>query len=243
VTPHTTFRTKPEQDSESVAEQTVEASKLGYDSETEFLNREIRPPRLPPLTLRTVPKLCLNPRRTAEFLIPLLWRTLGLLVRALIIRLFAMIGLPVFPFNSYLRQSHPKGESIEAHVRARVGGSKPASSGVAKVGYAASEKSEGPSEVVSDSATEVGSSAGGEKLRPIRTFSIPKGPFSLLAHIDTDGDEKQKSRSPFPELLLNGELMDLKITTLRQGWIIMQTKEDVNGGQVEIYDMARNGFR
>jgi hypothetical protein len=249
VTPHTTLGAKPEQDSESVAEQAAEASKLECDSETDFLNREIKSlrPSLP--TLRMVPKLCLNPRRTVEFLIPLLWRTLGLLVRALIMRLFSMIGLPVSPLNSYLRQSHPKGESIEARVRGRVGGSKTASSAIAKVEYAASEKSEGPSEVFSDSATEVASSAGGKKLRPIRVFSIPKGPFSLLAYTDptkdTDGDEKQKTQSPFLKVLLNGELMDLKITSLSQGWIIMQTKGDVNGGKVEIHGTAgstRNGF-
>jgi hypothetical protein len=247
VTPHTTLGTKLEQDSE--AEQAAETNKQEYDSETEFLSREIKPSQLPPLTLRMVPKLCLSPRRTIEFLIPLLWRTLGLLVRALIMRLFATIGLPVSPFNSYLRQSHPKAESIDAQIRARVGGSKTASSEVAKVEYAASEKSEGPSEAVSDLAPEVASSAGGEKSRPTRVFSIPRGPFSLLAHteltMDTGDDEKQKTWSPFPEVFLNGELMDLKITSLSQGWVLMQTKGNTNGGKVEIYGTAgsvRNGL-
>lgn len=241
VTPHTTLGTKPEQDSE--AEQVAEANKQEYDSETEFLSREIKPSQPPPSTLRMVPKLCLSPRRTIEFLVPLLWRTLGLLVRLLVMRLFAMIGLPVSPLNSYLRKLHPKAESIETQIRARVGGFKTTPSEVAKVEYAASEKSEAPSMVVSDSATEVASSAGGERSRPTRVFSIPKGPFSLLAHteltVDTDDNEKQKTRSPFPEVLLNGELMDLKTTSLSQGWIIMQTKGEVNGGKVEIYGPAR----
>jgi hypothetical protein len=242
VTPHTTVGIKPEQDSE--AEQAAEANKQEYDSETEFLSREIKPSQPPPSTPRMAPKLSLSPRRTIEFLIPLLWRTLGLVVRLLIMRLFAMIGLPVSPLNSYLRQLHPKAGSIETQIRARVGGSKTTSSEVAKVEYAASEKSEEPSDVVSDSATEVASSAGGERPRPIRVFSIPKGPFSLLAHteltMDTDHDEKQKTRSPFPEVHLNGELMDLKTTSLSQGWIIMQTKGDVNGGKVEIYGPTRS---
>jgi hypothetical protein len=242
VTPHTTLGTKPEQNYEPVAEQAAEASRLEYDSETEFLSREIKPPPPPPLTLRMVPEVCLNPRRTIEFLIPLLWRTFGLLVRALIMRLFAMVGLPISPLVSYLLQSHPRGESIEVQARARVGGSRAASSQVPKVEYAASERSEGASEVVSDSATEVSSSVGGEKLRPTRVLNIPKGPFSMLAHteltMDMAGDEKQKTRTPFPEVLLNGELVDLEITALGHGWTIMQTKGDVNGGKVEIYGMT-----
>ena len=237
VTPHSTLGTKPELDSEPTEQRAAEASsRLEYDSETEFLSREIKPrtpPPLPPLTLRSVPKLCLNPRRTVEFLIPLVWRTLGLLVRALIMRLFAMVGLPVSPFISFLRQPHPKGESIEAQTRARVGGSKATSSEVPKVEYAASE-------VGSDSATEVASSVG-EKLRPIRVFSIPKGSFSVLLHteltMDVNGDsnEKQDSRPSVPEVHLNGELMNLKITSLNHGWIIMRSGGDVNGGKVEIY--------
>lgn len=242
VTPHSTLGTKPEQDSEPAEEQAAEASsKLEYDSETEFLSREIKPqipPPLPPLTLRSVPKLCLNPRRTVEFLVPLVWRTLGLLVRALILRLFAMIGLPASPFVSFLlRQPHPKGESIEAQTRARVGGSKAASSEVPKVEYAASE-------VVSDSATEVASSVGGEKLGPIRVFSIPKGPYSMLLHteltMDMNGNssEKREAQPSFPEVHLNGELMDLKIAHLSHGWAIMRSEGDVNGGKVEIYGTA-----
>jgi len=243
VTPHSTLGTKPEQDSEPTEQQAAEAdTKLEYDSETEFLSREIKPrtppPPLPPLTLRSVPTLCLNPRRTVEFLIPLVWRTLGFLVRALIMRLFAMVGLPASPFVSFLlRQPHPKGESIEAQTRARVGGSKATSSEVPKVEYAASE-------VGSDSATEVASSVGGEKLRPIRVFSIPKGRFSMLLHteltVDMNGDssEKQHSRPSFPEVHLNGELMDLKITSLNHGWTIMRSEGDVNGGKVEIYGTA-----
>jgi len=237
VTPHSTLGTKPEQEGE---QQTAEAtSKLEYDSEMEFLNREIKPRTSPPplslpLTLRSVPKLCLNPRRTVEFLIPLVWRTLGFLVRALIVRLFAMVGLPASPFVSFLRQPQPKGESIEAQTRARVGGSKAPSSEVPKVEYAASE-------VVSDSATEVASSVGGEKARPIRVFSIPKGPFSMLLHtevtMDMNGDssEKHEARPSFPEVHLNGELMDLNITSLSHGWTIMQSEGDVNSGKVELY--------
>jgi hypothetical protein len=188
----------------------------------------------------------LNPRRTVEFLVPLIWRTVGYLVRALIMRLFAMIGLPVSPLVSYLRPTHPKGESIESQARARVGDSKARSSKVAKVEYPASEKSEGASELVPDSATEFASSVGGEKWQLSRTFNIPQGPFSLLAHteltVDTDGDEK--IRPPLPDVVLDGERMDLKVTALDHGWTIMQSKGDVDGGKVEICGMAastRNG--
>ena len=243
VTPHSTLETKPGLDGESAEQQAAEAtSKMEYDSELEFLSREIKPRTSPPpslslpLTLRSVPKLCLNPRRTVEFLIPLVWRTLGLLVRALIVRLFAMVGLPAAasPFVSFLRQPQPKGESIEAQTRARVCGSKALSSEVPKVEHAASE-------VVSDSATEVASSVGGVNLSPIRVFSIPKGPFSMLLHteltMDMNGDssEKREARPSFPEVHLNGELMDLKITSLSHGWTIMRSEGDVNGGKVELY--------
>lgn len=238
VTPHSTLGTKPEQDGKSAEQQAAEAtSKLEYGSETEFLSREIKPrtsPPLslaPPLTLRSVPKLCLNPWRTVEFLIPLVWRTLGLFVRALIVRLFAMVGLSASPFVSFLRQPQPKGESIEAQTCARVGGSE-----VPRAEYDAA------SEVVSDSATELSSSLGGVNLRPRRVFSIPKGPFSMLLHteltMDMNGDssEKHEARPSFPEVHLNGELMDLKITSLSHGWTIMRSEGDVNGGKVELYD-------
>ncbi|KAI0004134.1 hypothetical protein BJV74DRAFT_809323 [Russula compacta] len=226
VTPHATLATEPEQDGGSVAKPAAEASKQEYDSETEFLSREIKSPPPLPLTPRTVVTVCLNPRRTVGFLIPLLWRTLGYLVRALIMRLFAMIGLPVSPLLSPLRRAHPKSEYIETRSRARVGESKAGSSDVAKVEYAASEKSEGHSEAVSDSATEIGSSAGDTIWRPSRVFNIPK------------------NRSLFPEVVLDGERMDLKITALGHGWTIMQTKGEVNGGKVEIYGTeasARSG--
>jgi len=184
----------------------------------------------------------LNPRRTVEFLVPLIWRTVGYLVRALIMRLFLMIGLPVSPLVSYLRPTHPKGESIESQARVRVGESKARSSKAAKAEYPASEKSEGASEVVSDSVTQVASSVGGEKWQLSRNFNIPRGPFSLLAHtestvVDTDGDD-EKIRPPLPDVVLDGERMDLKVTALDHGWTIMQSKGDVDGGKVEIYGMA-----
>lgn len=239
VTPHATLPTEPDQDGggSEAKPAAAEASKREYDSETEFLSREIKPPPHPPLTPRMVVTVCLNPRRTVGFLIPLLWRTLGYLVRALIMRLFAMIGPPVSPLISPFRRAYPMSEYIETQSRARVGESKAGSSEVPKVEYAASEKSEGHSEAVSDSATEIASSAGDVVWRPSRVFNIPRGAFSLLAHtelaIDIIGDEK--NRTLFPEVVLDGERMDLKITALGHGWTIMQTKGEVNGGKVEIY--------
>jgi hypothetical protein len=232
VTPHTTLATEQEQeqDGDSVAEPETEANKLEYDSETEFLSREIKPP--PPSMPRIIAVACFNPRRTVQSIVRLLWRTLGYLVRGLIMRLFAVIGLPVSPLISYLRLTHPMSDHIGAQVRARVAESKAGPSGVAKAEYATSEKSEGPcGDVVSDSATEVASSVGGAKWRPSRAFNIPGGPFSLLAH--TDGDEK--TQSPLPDVILDGERMELKIAALNQGWTIMQTNGNVNGGRVEIY--------
>jgi hypothetical protein len=238
VTPHTTLATEQEQeqehehehDGDSVAEPAIEANKLEYDSETEFLSREIKP--LPLSRPRVIAVACLNPRRTVQSIVRLLWRTLGYLVRALIMRLFGVIGLPVSPLISYLRPAHPMSDHIVAQVRARVAESKAGPSEVAKVEYATSEKSEGPSgDVGSDSATEVASSVGGARWRPSRAFNIPGGAFSLLAH--TDGDEK--TQFPLPDVILDGERMELKISTLNQGWTIMQTNGNVNGGRVEIY--------
>lgn len=243
VTPHTTLATEQEQeqDLDSVAEPATEpateANKLEYDSETEFWSREIKPP--PPSRPRMIAVACLNPRRTIQSIVRLLWRTLGYLVRALIMRLFGVIGLPVSPLISYLRPAHPMSDHIGAQVRARMAESKAGPSEVAKAEYAnaTSEKSEGPGDVVSDSATEVASSVGGSKRRPSRAFDIPGGPFSLLAHIGlgktVDGDEK--TRFPLPDVILDGERMELKITALKHGWTIMQTNGSVNGGRVEIY--------
>jgi hypothetical protein len=244
VTPHTTLATEQEQerDGDSVAEPATEATeaneanKLEYDSETEFLSREIKLP--PPSRPRMIAVACLNPRRTVQSIVRLLWGTFGYFVRALITRLFTVIGLPVSPLISYLLPAHPMSDYIGTQVRARVGESKAGPSEAAKVDYATSEKSEGPGgDVMSDSATEVASSVGGAKWRPSRAFNIPGGPFSLLAHTGlVDGDEK--TRIPLPDVTLDGERMELKITALKHGWTIMQTNGNVNGGRVEIYGTA-----
>jgi hypothetical protein len=236
VTPHTTLATEPEQDGDSVAEPAAEANKLEYDSETEFLSREIKPP--PPPKPMLIAAVCLNPRRTIQSLIRLLWRTFGYLVRAMVMRVFGIIGLPVSPLISYLRPAHPQSDYIEAQARARLGESKAGPSQVAKVEYASSEKSEGPGDVVSDSsATEVASSVGGAKWRPSRVFNVPEGPFSLLAHtMDADGNEK--AQSPLPDVILDSERMELKITPIGHGWTVMKTEGNVKGGRVEIYGTA-----
>ncbi|KAI0308003.1 hypothetical protein B0F90DRAFT_1813350 [Multifurca ochricompacta] len=228
ATPYTLVD-EPEEDEDPE----VETSKLEYDSETEFLSQEIKSP---PSRPRAVTAIALNPRRTIEFLIPLLWRTLGYLVRALIMRLFAIIGLPVSPLFLHLRPAHPKGELIEAPIQADVSKFKAGPTRFSELEYAASEKSEGPGDVVSDSTTEVASSVGGEKWLPSRVFDIPKGPFALLAHSDFTMDGDEKVRSPLPEVLLDGERMDLRITSLPHGWAVMQAKGDVSGGRVEVYD-------
>ncbi|KAI0257357.1 hypothetical protein BJV78DRAFT_29638 [Lactifluus subvellereus] len=232
VTPHT-LATEPERDAASVAGTETEASKLDYDSESEFLNQEIKPPPLKPRIVATV-----NPRRTLEFIVPLLWRTLGYLVRALIMRLFAMVGLPVSPLLSYLRPAHPKEDHIMTQVRAIGYGSRAGSTVVAEPEHAVSERSEVPGEVVSDSATEVASSTGGERRSSSRVFNIPKGPFSLLAHTNLAINGDEETRSLYPEAELDGERMDLKITPLGHGWAVMHAKEDVHGGRVEIYGTA-----
>jgi hypothetical protein len=127
---------------------------------------------------------------------------------------------------------------IASQVRARMAEPKAGPSEVTKVEYATSEKSDGScGDVVSDSATEVASSVGGAKWRPPRAFIIPGGPFSLLAHTErtknVDGDVK--TEFPLPDVILDGERMELKITALKHGWTIMQTNGNVNGGRVEIY--------
>jgi hypothetical protein len=61
--------------------------------------------------------------------------------------------------------------------------------------------------------------------------------------VDTDGDD-ERFRPPLPDVVLDGERMELKVTALDHGWTIMQTKGNVDGGRVEIYGMAastRNG--
>lgn len=229
VTPHTPA-TEPERDAASVAGTETEANKQDYDSDNDFLNQEIKPPPSRPRIVATV-----NPRRTLEFLVPLLWRTLGYLVRALMMRLFAMIGLPVSPLLSYLRPAHPKEDHIMTQVRAIGRESRAGSTAVADRERAVSERSEVPCEVVSDSATEVASSTGGERRPSSRVFNIPKGPFSLLVHTTPAINGDEKTRSPYPEVELDGERMDLKITPLDHDWAVMQAKEDVHGGRVEIY--------
>ena len=252
VTPHTTLVAEQEQgqgqgqgqgqDGDSVAELATETNDLEYDSETEFLSREIKPP--PPSRSRMIAVACLNPRRTIQSIVRLLWGTLGYLVRVLITRLFAMVHLPVSSLISYLRP-HPMSDHIGAQVRARLAESKAGPSEVAKVEYATSEKSEGPGgDVVSDSATEVASSVGSANRRPSRAFNIPRGPFSLLAYTEltknVDGNEK--TQFPLPDVILDGERMELKITALNHGWTVMETNGNVNGGRVEIYGTTASSW-
>ena len=244
VTPHTTLAIEQEQEQEqdrgSVAEPTIKVNKLEYDSDTKFLSRETKPP------LHSRPRMiavaCLNPRRTVLSIVRLIWGTLGYLMRTLIMRLFAMIGLPVSPLISFLHPAHTMSDHIGTQIRARVAEPKAGPSRISKVEYATSEAASEKTEVsggdiVSDSATEVAPSVGGAKRRPSHTFNISRGPFSLLAHTEltktVDGDEK--TQFPLPDVILDGERMELKITTLNRGWTIMQTNGNVNGGKVEIY--------
>jgi len=104
------------------------------------------------------------------------------------------------------------------------------------------EKGEGLGEAVgSDSATEVASTVGGERWPPTQVFNIPKGPLSLLVHTDDTtnndigGDEK--ARSLLPELALDGERVNLKVTSLGHGWAIVRANGDVKGGRVEVCGM------
>ena len=101
-----------------------------------------------------------------------------------LMRLFAVIGLPVSSLISYLRPAHPMSDYIATQVHTRMAEPKAGPSEVAKAEYSVSEKSEGPGgHVLSDSATEVSSSDGGCKTwRPSRAFNVPGGPFLLLAH-------------------------------------------------------------
>ncbi|KAH9050443.1 hypothetical protein EDB84DRAFT_374019 [Lactarius hengduanensis] len=251
LTPHT-LATEPEEeegdeeeeDAEPDAEPEAEPAApepeagptdLEYDSEIEFLNREIKPP--PPR--RRLVSAVYNPRRTVEFLIPLLWRTMGYLVRALIIRLFTMIGLPAVPLLAHRRLMQSHVVSIGAETRASTSGSISTHAEPANMVAASesTEKSEGSGEAVgSDSATEVASTVGGERWPPTQVFNVPKGPLSLLVHTDestNDGDEKV--RSLLPVVVLDGERVNLKAASLGHGWAIVRANGGVKGGRVEVY--------
>jgi len=54
--------------------------------------------------------------------------------------------------------------------------------------------------------------------------------------MNMNGDEK--TQFPLPDVILDGERMELKTTALGHGWTVMQTKGSVNGGRVEIYVTA-----
>ena len=99
------------QDGDSVDELATETNNIEYDSEMEFLSREIISP--PPSRSRMIAVACLNPRRTIQSIVRFLWGTLKYLVRTLITRLFAMVGLPVSSLISYLRP-HPMSDHIAA---------------------------------------------------------------------------------------------------------------------------------
>ncbi|KAF8272922.1 hypothetical protein EI94DRAFT_1717033 [Lactarius quietus] len=160
---------------------------------------------------------------------------MGYLVRVLIIRLYAMIGLPASPFVAHRRSMLSNFASIQADTRAGPSGSITADVVPTKV--AEPESTEKGEAVGSDSATEVASTVGGE--RPAQVFTVSKGPLSLLVHTDDvtnddiGGDEK--ARSCLPEVVLAGERVTLNITSLGHGWAIVRANGDVKGGRVEVY--------
>ena len=244
LTPHT-LAIEPEQEEEDSAEPEAEpeverrtepkpeagTSHLEYDSDTEFLNHELKfPPRR-----RLISTVAYNPRRTIEFLVPLIWRTMGYLVRTLILRLFTMIGLPASPFLTHRRTMLSNVGSIQAGINAGPSTSIAANTEPSKIAEPeCTEKSEA---IGSDSATEVASTVGGE--RPAQAFAVPKGPLTLLVHTedatnsDIGGDEKV--RSLLPEVVLAGERITLNITPIAYGWAIVRASGDVKGGRVEVY--------
>jgi hypothetical protein len=234
LTPHT-LATEPEQEeegSDAEPEAKPEAEpEVEYDSETEFLKHEIKPPAP---RRRLVTAIPYNPRRTVGFLVPLLWRTMGYLVRALVLRLFAMIGLPASPFIAHRRSMLFNVASIGA-AETRTGTSTDAEPTKA----AELEFTEKGEAVGSDSATEVASTVGGEGGPPTQVINVPKGPLSLLMHADDTsnndfgGDEKVRSFSP--EVVLDGERVNLVVTSLGHGWAIVRANSDVKGGRVEVY--------
>ena len=246
LTPHT-LATEPGQeeggsDAEPEAEPHVEPEakpeaepELEYDSETEFLNHEIKPPA-PRRRLPTT--MSYNPLRNIEFLVPLLWRTMGYLVRALVLRLFTMIGLPASPFLAHRRGILSNVASIQA-TETRAGTSESTSTDAEPAKVAESEFNEKGEAVGSDSATEVASSVGGEGGAPTQIFNVPRGPLSLLVHTDdaTSNDiaGDDKVRSFLPEVALDGERVILKVTSLGHGWAIVRANCDVKGGRVEVY--------
>lgn len=223
---------EPEAAEPEAAEPEAEKSHPVYDSDTEFLNHELK---LPPRR-RLISTVVYNPRRTIEFLVPLIWRTMGYLVRTLIMRMFAMIGLPASPFLAHRRPMLSNIASIQAATHAGPSTSIAAGAELTKV--AEPECTEKGEAVGSDSATEVASTVGGE--RPAQVFTVPKGPLSLLVHTDDvatnndlGGDEKV--RFLLPEVVLAGERVTLNITPLGHGWAIVRANGDVNGGRVEVY--------
>ena len=234
LTPHSLATEQEQEEEDSNAEPEPEAkpeagtSNLEYDSDMEYLNHVIKPS-----PQRLVSAVLYNPRRTVGFLIPLLWRTMGYLVRALIVRLFTMIGLPASPFLAHRRTIFSNVAPLQAHA----GPSEFISTEVGPTKAAESEFTEKCEAVGSDSATEVASTVGGE--RPAQVFTVPKGPLSLLVHTDDatnndiGGDEKV--RSLLPEVMLAGERVILNITPLGHGWAIVRANGDVNGGRVEVY--------
>jgi len=235
LTPHSlaTEQEQEEEDSntepEPEAKPEAETSNLVDDPDTEFLNHEIKPP-----PRRRLVTILYDPRRTVGFLIPLLWRTMGYLVRVMVIRLFTMIGLPASPFVAHRRPMLSNYASIQADTRA---GPSESITDAAPTKVTEPEFTEKGEAAGSDSATEVASTVGGE--RPAQVFTVSKGPLSLLVHTDdatnSDIGGDEKARPFLPEVVLAGERVTLKVTSLGHGWAIVRADGDVKGGRVEVY--------
>ena len=112
LTPHTlTIEAEEEEDSagpepepEPKPKPEAGTSHLECDSDTKLLNHDLK---LTPQR-RLISTVAYNPRRTIEFLVPLIWCAMGYLMRTLILSLFTTISLPVSPFLGMLA-------STEAH--------------------------------------------------------------------------------------------------------------------------------
>ncbi|KAI0322294.1 hypothetical protein OF83DRAFT_1167678 [Amylostereum chailletii] len=209
----------------------------GYVSDDEWVKeaRSSRPDN------RNSPASVSVSRRVVQYVIPLIWNTATLLLKTILVRLFAVIGVqPPALLMSLLSLSLPIAhEQVPSDPHLARNEAPPSEVESDAEVYA----SKGAMSTVSEANTEETCAPAPTAL----TFSIPPGQLSLLA-VHSDGLQGTKTFRDVAkalDLILNGERLATSAVPLDRVSAVLETRTKVEGGRFAVLGAAHrdlNGF-
>lgn len=234
LTPHAVVLSMPEPDAASriavASNRTYNAKSeydgYGSDDDEPWLKQAIHPSKT--ATSNSFIGTAVSvPRRVVQYVIPLIWRTVTFFLRAILIRLFAFVGMqPPALFVSLLGLSLPQdvGLAERKGIPGKTGIAY--STGVESDGEAS--EANGPRSTVSEATTEETYASP----RPALTFDVSESVLALLAVPAAGLDAKDVTRDL--EVLLNGERLPVSAVLLKHGSAVLEAQGKVGGGRVEV---------